>query len=149
MHNTATVSSSKTPTYNFSAIVEKRNSHDVHRFGYVRILLREVRLNGNLLFRDHVWVKDDKRTSKLCPGDHIHFTARIKPYLDIDNLKSKKLGLTMLRNIKCLYKTKKFKMNYDHYIPRDKLKNDLRRYHARQEKERAIAIARKANLKSA
>lgn len=148
MHNT-TESSNKPKTYNFSAIVEKRNSHDIHRFGCVRILLREVRLNGNLLFRDHVWVKDDKRTSKLGIGDHIHFTAKISPYIDVDNIKSKKLGLVNLRNIKCLYKTKKFKMNNEDYIPRTKLKKDLRRYFARQEKERAVALANKTNLKSA
>ena len=114
--------------YYFTAIVEKRNSHDVHRFGCVRILLREVRFNGNLLFRDHVWIKEDKRTSKLQIGDLIHFSSRIQPYLDIDNLSTHKLGLSYIRNIKRLHHIKRFKKNIEAYRSRTSLKKYLEKY---------------------
>ncbi len=115
--------------YNFSAIVEKRNAHDINRFGYVRILLREIRFNGTLLFRDHAWIKDGKRTSSLKPGDLIHFTCKIQPYLDIDNFAVNKLGLVSIRNIKKLHTFKKFKKNVEHYKSRRTLKIYLRKYY--------------------
>ena len=133
--------SSKGKSYNFTAIVERRNSKDVHRFGYVRLLLREVRFNGTLLFRDHVWIRDDKRTAHLTTGDSIHFTARLKPYMDSSDIKSTKLGLVLIRNVKQFYRIKKFNMNYDACIPRTKLRKNLRRYKLEQERKKAAAIA--------
>ena len=103
-------------TYSFTAEVERRNSAQIHIFGHVRILFRNVRLNGNLLFRDHLWVIESKKLKRFKPGDVLFFTGKIKPYIDSNDLSKKKLSIIQIKNVKCIKHNKKFKRDDRPYI---------------------------------
>ncbi len=100
--------------YNFTGTIEKRSYQDEKRFGYVRVLLREVRL-GKLLFRDHVWVRNDKFIKHLKDKTNISFKAKVKRYIDVDNTQSYKLGLVQVRNISVLKYNKKMIIDKNHF----------------------------------
>jgi len=100
--------------YNFTGIIEKRNYQDEARFGFVRVLLREVRL-GKLLFRDHVWIRDNRKIKTIKDKTSIKFTAKIKEYIDVDDLNSFKLGLEQVRNVKILKYNKKMIIDKNHF----------------------------------
>lgn len=112
-------------TYNFTAEFEKRNSSQVHMFGHIRLLFRNIRLNGNLLFRDHVWVIESKKLKNLRPGDILHFTGKIKPYIDSNELNKNKLSIVNIRNIKRIGHYKKFKRDDRPYIDNIWMKKKL------------------------
>ena len=100
----------------FTADLEKRNASQLHIYGCVKVLLRNVRINGNLLFRDHVWIKESKIIKPLKIGDVLQFTGRIEKYLNPETLKYDKLGIVHIRNIKVLTNRKKFIRNDKPYI---------------------------------
>lgn len=106
------------PVRTFTAIVENRNTSDLNRFGYVRILLREVRLNGRLLFREHMWIRDSKHTKHLKKNAVIKFNGKIEKYIDIDNAQGYKVTIVSIRNIDILYIQNNFKMRKEMYLPR-------------------------------
>jgi len=99
----------------FTAEIEKRNSKQIHIFGQVRLLFRNIRLNGNLLFRDHIWVLEANNLKQLKVGDVIKFEAKIKKYINIDNIQSYKYGLSRIRIIKKIT-NRKFKKDNRAYI---------------------------------
>jgi len=101
--------------FTFTAEIEKRNARQIHMFGQVRILFRNVRLNGNLLFRDHIWVLEANNLKVLKIGDIIKFEAKIKKYIDIDNTRCFKYGLHRIRIIKKIT-NRKFKKDNREYI---------------------------------
>jgi len=106
------------PTRTFTAILENRNTQDKNRFGYVRLLLREVRLNGRLMFREHMWIKESKHTKQLKKNELFQFTGKIEKYIDSANLKSYKVTVCRIRDIKSIYKLKNFSTISDDYLPR-------------------------------
>jgi hypothetical protein len=106
----------KTANYRFTGELEKRNSSQIHMHGHVKILLRNVRLNGNLLFRDHVWIKDSKIFNKIKIGDVLCFTGKLEYYMNGDTQKKDKLGIVGIRNLKVLKNNKRFIRNDEPYI---------------------------------
>lgn len=97
--------------YNFTAIVEKRNSKDYYKFGYVRILLRNVRLNGNLLFREHLWIREHKQLKNIKNDSVIYFEGSIGYYLDHETMEITKLKINKAQNIKIIGDYRKLKID--------------------------------------
>lgn len=95
--------------YEFTAIIEKRNHQQKHIYGSTRILLRDVRLEGKL-FRDHAWIVEERRIKDFKDLSIIAFTAKIRDYLDPDDLNTPKKGIRSLRNIRVIKMLKKFKV---------------------------------------
>lgn len=109
--------------FNFIGYIEKRNRSP--HYGYTRILLRNVRLNGSLLFRDHVWIKESKNLSKIKDGSIIGFVSNIETYMNPKNLKKDKVGLNKVRDvyvIKRMHLKEYLKIN-EHYIHTKTLKD--------------------------
>ena len=128
------------PVRTFTAIVENRNTSDLNRFGYVRILLREVRLNGRLLFREHMWIRDSKHTKHLKKNAVIRFNGKIEKYIDIDNTDGYKLTVSNIRNIETLYVQSAFKMRKEMYLSRrlyNRRIKKLRNYNDRRSNKRS------------
>ncbi len=118
------------PFRTFTAIVENRNTSDLNRFGYIRILLREVRLNGRLLFREHMWIKDSKHTKHLKKNTVIRFRGKIEKYIDIDNANGYKVTVACIRNIDTLYIQNTLKMRKEMYLPRRIYNRRLKKFKA-------------------
>ncbi|MCB4760474.1 MAG: hypothetical protein LGB58_07075 [Sulfurovum sp.] len=63
---------------------------------YNLIVFKNIKKNGEV-FRDHVWVKKEKRMDKIKLGDNIEFTATEYTY------GKDKIGLKKIRNIKRIW----------------------------------------------
>ena len=104
----------KKKKYTFTAVVQQRSDEQA-KYGFIRILLREVRV-GKLLFRDHLWVPENKRLIKIPNGTVIQFSATIEDYINIDDFSKPKQKLRDFKSIKIIHKFKgKIHLNLDQF----------------------------------
>jgi len=71
------------------------------------ILIQDVYLEG-VFFRDHVWLRHNKRLDSFHPGDRITFTAKLKNYIDSSDINKTKVGLRGIRNVQVVESSFKF-----------------------------------------
>lgn len=91
-----------TQPYWMTALIGKRDYDKHNKFGGTRIMLKNVRLNGNLLIRDHMWIKESKRMSNLPNDSLIYFRANFYHYININTLKCDKLKLGSIKHLTIL-----------------------------------------------
>jgi len=104
----------KPSKYTFTATVQQRSTEE-GKYGYTRLLLREVRL-GKLLFREHMWIEETTKLKNISNGTVITFRATVMDYINIDDPKNPKQKLKSLKGIKVIHKFKnKIELNLDSY----------------------------------
>lgn len=109
--------------FTFTAVIQQRSTEE-GKYGFTRLLLREVRLGG-LLFREHMWIEETTKLKNIPNGTVIEFRAKIEDYINSDDFNNPKQKVISLIGIKTLSKFDgKIHLNLDSY----KEKNYARKY---------------------